>query len=70
MKKVLICDPMDPDAFEDLKSIPGLDITLRTGMDEDELVDTAAVQNRAISVPTEPSPGTLARRISTVCPTH
>lgn len=40
MKKVLICDPMDPDAFEELKSISGLDITLKTGMDEEELVST------------------------------
>ncbi len=40
MKKVLICDPMDPDAFEELKSISGLDVTLKTGMDEEELVST------------------------------
>lgn len=40
MKKVLICDPMDPDAFEELKSISGLDITLKTGMAEEELVST------------------------------
>ena len=38
MKKVLICDPMDPDAFEELKAIPGLEVTLKTGMDEAELV--------------------------------
>ena len=38
MKKVLICDPMDPDAFEELKSIPGLDVTLKTGMNEEEIV--------------------------------
>jgi D-3-phosphoglycerate dehydrogenase len=40
MKKVLICDPMDPDAFEELKSISGLNITLKTGMAEEELVST------------------------------
>lgn len=40
MKKVLICDPMDPDAFEELKSISGLTVTLKTGMDEEELVST------------------------------
>ncbi len=40
MKKVLICDPMDPDAFEELKSLSGIEITLKTGMDEAELVKT------------------------------
>jgi D-3-phosphoglycerate dehydrogenase len=40
MKKVLICDPMDPDALEELESISGLDITVKTGMDEAELVNT------------------------------
>jgi D-3-phosphoglycerate dehydrogenase len=40
MKKVLICDPMDPDAFEELKSLSEIDTTLKTGMDETELVKT------------------------------
>jgi D-3-phosphoglycerate dehydrogenase len=31
---------MDPDAFEELKSISGLDVTLKTGMDEEEIVST------------------------------
>ncbi|UCE41871.1 MAG: 3-phosphoglycerate dehydrogenase [Candidatus Aminicenantes bacterium] len=39
MKKVLVSDPMNPDAFERLKSLPGLDITLKTGMSEEELIN-------------------------------
>ena len=48
MKKVLICDPMDPDAFEELKSISGLDVTLRTGMNEDEIVSTIPDYHAAV----------------------
>lgn len=40
MKKVLVADPMNPDAFEKLKSLPGLEITLKTGMNEQELIET------------------------------
>ncbi len=40
MKKVLIADPMDPDAFEKIKSLSGLEVTLKTGMDEQELINT------------------------------
>jgi len=39
MKKVLVSDPMNPDAFEMLKSLPGLEITLKTGMNEEELIN-------------------------------
>jgi D-3-phosphoglycerate dehydrogenase len=40
MKKVLVSDPMDPDAFDKIKSLPGLEVTLKTGMDEQELINT------------------------------
>ncbi len=40
MKKVLVADPLDPEAFEKLKSIPDLEVTLKTGMDEEEFVKT------------------------------
>jgi D-3-phosphoglycerate dehydrogenase len=40
MKKVLVADPMNPEAFEKLKTIPGLEITMKTGMDEQELIHT------------------------------
>ncbi len=48
MKKVLICDPMDPDALEELKSIPGLEVTLKTGMDEAELVSVIPDYHAAV----------------------
>lgn len=48
MKKVLICDPMDPDALEKLESIHGLDITVKTGMDEEELVRTIPEYHAAV----------------------
>ncbi|NIM59700.1 MAG: 3-phosphoglycerate dehydrogenase [Candidatus Aminicenantes bacterium] len=40
MKKILIADPLSPEAFEELKSIPGFEVTLKTGMDEAELIKT------------------------------
>lgn len=40
MKKVLVADPMNPEAFERLKSLPDIDITVKTGMDEQELINT------------------------------
>jgi D-3-phosphoglycerate dehydrogenase len=48
MKKVLICDSMDSDALEELKSIPGLDIILKTGMDEEELVSVIPDYHAAV----------------------
>ncbi len=40
MKKVLVSDPMNPDALEKLKSLPEVDITIKTGMNEQELMQT------------------------------
>ena len=40
MKKVLVADPLNPEAFEELKSFPELEATLKTGMDEEELIRT------------------------------
>jgi len=40
MKKVLVADPMNPDAFEKLKALPGLEVIMKTGMDEQELIHT------------------------------
>jgi D-3-phosphoglycerate dehydrogenase len=39
---------MDPDAFEELKSIDALSITLKTGMDEEELVNTIPDYHAAV----------------------
>jgi len=38
MKKILVADPLSPEAFGELKSIPGFEVTLKTGMDEAELI--------------------------------
>jgi D-3-phosphoglycerate dehydrogenase len=40
MKKILVADPISPEAFEQLKSIPGFEVTLKTGMNEAELIKT------------------------------
>lgn len=40
MKKILVADPLNPEAFEKLKSIPDFEVTLKTGMDEEELIKT------------------------------
>jgi D-3-phosphoglycerate dehydrogenase len=40
MKKILIADALSPEALEELKAIPDFEVTLKTGMDEDELVKT------------------------------
>jgi D-3-phosphoglycerate dehydrogenase len=40
MKKILVADALSPDALDALKSIPEFEVTLKTGMDEDELVKT------------------------------
>ncbi len=40
MKKILIADPLNTEVLEELKSIPGFEVTLKTGMDEAELIKT------------------------------
>lgn len=40
MKKILVADSLNPEAFEELKSIPEFEVTLKTGMDEEELIKT------------------------------
>jgi len=40
MKKILVADSLSPEALEELKSIPGFEVTLKTGMDEEELIKT------------------------------
>ncbi len=48
MKKILICDGLHPDALEELNSISDFDITLKTGMDEEELLKTIPGYNAAV----------------------
>jgi hydroxypyruvate reductase len=40
MTRILLADPLDQEALEELKSIREFDVTLKTGMDEAELVKT------------------------------
>lgn len=40
MTKILLADPMDKEALEELRSIPEFEVTLKTGMDEAELIST------------------------------
>jgi D-3-phosphoglycerate dehydrogenase len=40
MKKILIADALDKEATEQLKAVPGFEVTVKTGMDEAELVKT------------------------------
>ncbi len=48
MKKILIADALSPEAFEELKAIPDFEVTLKTGMDEDELVKTIPEFNATV----------------------
>ncbi len=40
MTKILLADPLDKEALEELRSIPEFEVTLKTGMDEAELIRT------------------------------
>lgn len=40
MKKILVADALNEEALEELKSIPEFEVSVKTGMDEDELVKT------------------------------
>jgi hypothetical protein len=40
MKKILLADPLDKEATEKLQSLPGFEVTIKTGMDEAELIKT------------------------------
>jgi len=48
MKKILVADPLNPEAFEELKSVPGFEVTLKSGMDEEELIKTIPEFNAAV----------------------
>lgn len=40
MKKILLADSLDKEAIEKLRSLPQFEVTLKTGMDEAELIKT------------------------------
>jgi len=48
MKKILICDGLHPDALEELNSISDFDVTLKAGMDEEELLKIIPGYNAAV----------------------
>lgn len=48
MKKIIVADPMNPDAYEKLRSLSGTEVTLKTGMDEQELIRTIPEFNIAV----------------------
>ncbi len=48
MKKILVADPLNPEAFEELKSVPDFEVTLKTGMDEEQLIKTIPDFNAAV----------------------
>jgi D-3-phosphoglycerate dehydrogenase len=40
MKKILVCDPLSPDAMKQLEAIPEFEVTIKPGMDQDALIAT------------------------------
>ena len=48
MKKILIADALNPEAFEELQAINDFDVTLKTGMDEQELIRTIPDYNAVV----------------------
>ncbi len=48
MKKILVADALNPEAFEELQAISDLDVTLTTGMDEQELIRTIPEYNAVV----------------------
>lgn len=48
MKKILIADALNPEAFEELQAIPDIEVTLKTGMDEQELIRTIPDYNAVV----------------------
>jgi len=48
MKKILVADALNPEAFEELQAISDLEVTLKTGMDEQELIHTIPDYNAVV----------------------
>lgn len=48
MKKILVADALNPEAFEELQAISDLEVTLKTGMDEQELIRTIPDYNAIV----------------------
>ncbi|MGB7295078.1 MAG: NAD(P)-dependent oxidoreductase [Candidatus Aminicenantales bacterium] len=48
MKKILLADSLDKEATEKIRSIPGFEVTIKTGMDEAELMRTIPGYNAVV----------------------
>jgi len=48
MKKILVCDVLNPEAMDALQSISEFDVTIKTGMDEPELIKTLPGYHAAV----------------------
>jgi len=48
MKKILVADSLDKEAVEALKAVQGFEVTVKTGMDEAELIKTVAGFNAVV----------------------
>jgi len=48
MKKILVADALNPEALEELQSVPDFDVTLKTGMDESEQILTVPGYNAMV----------------------
>jgi len=48
MKKILVADALDKDALDQLKAVPGFEVTIKTGMDEAALVQTIPGYNAVV----------------------
>jgi D-3-phosphoglycerate dehydrogenase len=48
MKKILVADSLDKEALEQLKALPGFEVTVKTGMDEPTLVQTIPGYNAIV----------------------
>jgi D-3-phosphoglycerate dehydrogenase len=48
MKKILVADTLDKEALEQLKALPGVEVTVKTGMDESTLVQTIPGYNAVV----------------------
>ncbi len=48
MKKILVCDALDPEAFSELEAVPEFEVTLKTGMDEPALMQAIPGYHAAV----------------------
>jgi D-3-phosphoglycerate dehydrogenase len=48
MKKILVADSLDKEALEQLRALPGFDVTVKTGMDEATLVQAIPGYNAIV----------------------